>query len=186
MAQLTLLDAAQYRDAVLKLLPKGAAWTRALASKMANFWHAFGDELARVHARADELLDESPWGTIDETLGDYERMLSLPDPCVVGTPTTEERREIVKGRMRAVAGEVNADYYVAIAAQYGFTIEVQMHRGTVAGSAICGDAICGGHAPRYLWTIVVTAGTGDLSILQCAFDRIQRSDYVLRYDDQRP
>jgi hypothetical protein len=57
-----------YASMLINLLPPGKVW-RLVESQLRNLFIGSGDELARVHARVDDLLAESVPTTLDELLG---------------------------------------------------------------------------------------------------------------------
>lgn len=103
------LSAAAYARQMKALLPPGKVW-RMVESVLADFFLACGQELARVDARADSLLEESDPRTTTELLPDFERELDI-----TASGTLAERRArvisllLLRQRVRPV------DYQQALA-----------------------------------------------------------------------
>jgi len=118
------MSAIDYRDQLLNLLPRGLAWTRSVTSVMAALMHAVGDEFARLHQRALDLLEESDPRTTTELLPDWERNLAVQDRCSNDVdPSIEERRAIVTGNYLGIGGH-NIPYLISVASRMGFDISI--------------------------------------------------------------
>lgn len=70
-----------YLDQLLALLPPGAALVREPGSPLVRVLGVTAAELARVDARAEQLLLEADPQETAEMLSDWERALGLPDIC---------------------------------------------------------------------------------------------------------
>ena len=81
-----MLTADAYARMLKALLPPGKLW-RLVASVLAEFFLGCADELARVDARAADLINEADPTTATELLPEYERELELAPAA-----TIEERR----------------------------------------------------------------------------------------------
>jgi hypothetical protein len=97
------------------LLPPGKLWNL-LSSTLANLLLGCADELARLHGRVNDLLNEMDPATANELLPDYEAELAL-----VPAATIYERRanivalEVRRQRFRP------ADFQTALAPLLGLT-----------------------------------------------------------------
>jgi len=117
------LGAAAYRRALMQLLPPGAAWRLEPSSTLSGLLRGLAEELARLDARGDILLDEADPRTTFEMLADWERVLGLPDPCVLGEQTVAQRRAAVVARVVSLGGQSPA-YFVMVAAALGYTVTI--------------------------------------------------------------
>lgn len=115
--------AEQYRDQLLALQPPGAALPADPASTWAKLLLALADGFARVEARAERLLDEMDPRTTYELLPDWERNVGLPDSCVVGEQTVEQRRAALIARL-ALGGNLSRQYLIAAAERLGYAITI--------------------------------------------------------------
>jgi uncharacterized protein YmfQ (DUF2313 family) len=84
---------------------------------------AIADELARVDARGDVLIDEADPRTTAELLSDWERVAGLPDTCVVVEQSTQQRRASLLQRLTSTGGQSRA-YFIALAAALGIPITI--------------------------------------------------------------
>lgn len=107
-----------YRDQLLALMPHGAVWPRHLTAVLPDLLRAFGDEFARVHLRALDLLDERSALQTFELLDDWESDLGLPDACGASATDTAARRSAVVARLVAIGGQTTA-FYLQILDAYG-------------------------------------------------------------------
>lgn len=61
--------------------------------------------------------------TCNLTLPDWERVYGLPDDCVAGTQTVQERKASLAARVLG-GGGLNDDYYIALAAALGYLVTI--------------------------------------------------------------
>lgn len=116
-------SAEQYRDQLLALQPPGDALPTDPASTWAKLLLALADEFARIEARADAVLEEADPRTTYELLADWERSVGLPDSCVSGTQTTEQRRGALVAKV-ARTGGISRVHLIAAAAALGYAITI--------------------------------------------------------------
>lgn len=114
---------AQYRDAILKLFPKGKVWFAEPGSLLYSLAWGAGDELARLQARALQLIEEADPRTTQEMLADWQRAMGLPDSCCPpGQSSAQQRFEVI---VRFKGGYGNSPQaFINIAADLGFTVMV--------------------------------------------------------------
>jgi hypothetical protein len=103
-----------YSHMMTALLPPGRVWRLLVGTNLSNLFDACADELARVDARANDLLDESDPRTADELLPEYERELEL-EP----TGTDDERRARVVAHLVARQRYRPVDFQTALAPLLG-------------------------------------------------------------------
>ena len=114
--------AAHYLDDLKALLPPGIAWPRD-GGTQDDVLGALAEELARVDARAADLLEEADPRTTAELLPDWERAFGLPDPCVDLPDTYGERIVALVEKMSRIGGQ-SPTYFIALAARLGFTVTI--------------------------------------------------------------
>ena len=117
------LDAPAYARMLKALLPRGPLWRLEADSLISRVLLAIADELARIDARADDLIREIHAPTTLELLPDFERVYGLPDPCLGEKPSTPQRIASLIAKITSTGGQT-AGYYIGIAAALGFTITV--------------------------------------------------------------
>ncbi len=110
---------ADYRSQLAQLLPPGPAWDAELYALPAMVIDAVAVELARVDARANDLLSEMFPGTLRELLPDWERVMGLPDECLGELSTSGERLAEVVRRFSDV-GRQDPAYFEGLAHRLGY------------------------------------------------------------------
>jgi uncharacterized protein YmfQ (DUF2313 family) len=119
-----MADASQYQEQLIKLTPPGAALPSQNDTTWARLLGALGIELSRIDGRMGQLINEAFPYTTYELLTDWERVTGLPDTCVTEEQTVEQRQRAVALRLSTVGG-ASAQYFINLAAEIGFTIEVE-------------------------------------------------------------
>jgi uncharacterized protein YmfQ (DUF2313 family) len=117
------MDAAAYARQLKQLLPPGRLWNLEPGSWLERTLLAIADELARIDARASQLVDEWDPSTATETLEDWERMLGIPDEETPLAETVAERRFHVARKWRARGGQSRA-YFIDLAEWAGCSVAI--------------------------------------------------------------
>ena len=142
---------ADYSLLLRNLRPRGPAWPAE-----DRFLDGQAVELARVHNRALDLLDEADPRSSREMLADWEEQAGLPDDCSAGIATTlQERRAAVTAKLTSRGGSTIA-FFEGIAAALGYAIEIAEFRPFIAGLGRCGDRLNGPPSVRFYLRIRVT------------------------------
>lgn len=146
---MSLID--QYRDLILKLLPRGRAFTREADSDTYRFSEAMGTELSRVHARVRNLLyKELDPKTTSDLLEDFEFEYGLPDPCGGLSVNPAKRLDNLISRITSLGGQ-SADYFIDTLHDNGVDITVTYQKpftaGDLAGSEVKSNAY------YYIWFV---------------------------------
>lgn len=113
----------QYLSQLQALLPLGAAWPRHADSDMTRLLSALAQELARIDARAEKLIDEIDPRTTSELLLEWEAIAGLPDPCTGPLDTLQARRLALITKIANLGGQSRA-FFIALAATLGYTITI--------------------------------------------------------------
>ncbi len=144
-----------YRSLLQSLLPLGGAWSRALASRLAEYFYGQSDELARVDNRSYALRRERIALQTTELIGDLEDELGLPDECsIAASLVLDERRTIAHNKLVSV-GQQDKQYFIDIVARFGFDATIDEFGKFICGLGTCGDII-GGSDNSFLWRINIT------------------------------
>lgn len=122
-----LLNAEAYARQLKQLLPTGAAWNLDIGSRLSALLRGLAEELARVDARGDALVDESDPRTTVEMMTDWERVLGLPNPCVTTALSVAQRRAAIVERVTSLGGQTPV-YFIAVALALGYTITITEFR----------------------------------------------------------
>lgn len=107
------LTAGPYQRMMMALLPPGKLW-RLVAGTLSALFLACADELARVDARATDLLRESDPRTAVELLPEYERELDLEEGNTIA-----ERQARIVARLLARQRFRPVDFQLALAPLLG-------------------------------------------------------------------
>lgn len=130
-------------------------------------------------------------------LGDWERVLGLPDPCLQGvSQSVRQRINAVVSKRRGYGGQSKA-YFIALAKSLGYDITITVFRPARAGIAQAGDAINGGdwnhtwrvNAPAMTVTCAAAglAGAGDPLVawgnkaLECRLNQLKPAESILLF-----
>jgi len=145
--------AEQYQEQLRSLLPAGPAWDPEQVPEIQQVLLGIAQELARVDARAVDLINEVDPVTVSELVPDWERVMNLPDPCLGPTPLFDDRRVAVRRRLLAV-GDQSVGYFIDIARSQGYpnasVTELQAPR---MGRARFGKARFGTWQAQFMWTL---------------------------------
>ena len=91
-------------------------------------------------------------------LADWERVLALPDPCLVGVPqSVRQRVQAVVSKLQARGGQ-SRPFFIALAKALGYDITITTFRPARAGIARAGDRLYGGDW-NYAWRVNAPAVT---------------------------
>ncbi|SEC24403.1 Uncharacterized protein YmfQ in lambdoid prophage, DUF2313 family [Pseudomonas saponiphila] len=91
-------------------------------------------------------------------LTDWERVLALPDPCLVGVPqSVRQRVQAVVSKLQGRGGQ-SRGFFIALAKGLGYGITIDTFRPARAGIARAGDPINGG-AWAFTWRVNAPAVT---------------------------
>ena len=132
-----------YRAQLQALLPQGGAWPRESEAVLTRALHAFADEMARLDARGDDLLEEIDPRTTVELLADWERVAGLPEDCAPAVVlSTEERRAALVAKLANSGGQSRA-YFIELARALGFEITITEFDPSVCGEMQCGEELQG-------------------------------------------
>lgn len=110
-----------YANAMLDLLPTGAAWPRDAESVLAKYFQGLAGLWGEhVDPRAAVLLtrESDPRQTI-ELLPDWERNFGLPDPCVAEPLGVVERQAALVSKMTMVGGQ-SRNFFRGVALSIGY------------------------------------------------------------------
>lgn len=116
------MTASDYARQLAQLMPRGRLFRLDSDSVFAKLFLAIGEELARIDVRGEDLLREwSPATATDaECLGDWERVLGLPDPYLLFPPETEAGRQEAAAAKYIARGGQSRQYMIDLAAALGF------------------------------------------------------------------
>lgn len=180
------MDGEAYARQLRELLPRGAAWNPEPGGPLAAVLRAIAEELAHVHQRGLDLIEEMDPRTTTELLPEWERALGLPDPCVADPSalSLQARRESVHARYTALGGQTPA-YFEALADALGVPVTITEYRPPLAGVAICGEDDCGdSEHVRFVWRVALSQSLENAAQVECMFERLKPAHTVIYWDRQ--
>lgn len=139
-----MATAAEYREQLKALLPPGQAFPRETGTTLDDLLSGLSEELARVDARGERLLIDANPRTTSELLTDWERVAALPDKCAGTLETTlQGRRNALSAKLASTGGQSPA-YFIGVAAELGYTVEIEEFHPFRAGMSVAGNLITNG------------------------------------------
>jgi len=145
------MTAAEYLLQLQALLPTGSAWPRDADAGLTLTLESLAEELARIDARADDLVEEADPRTTSELLPEWERVAALPSPCVTEAQSVDQRRAALVAKLILLGGQ-SPDFFIDLAAGLGLTITIKEGRPLRAGKSKAGDP-CYSALGRFIWHI---------------------------------
>ncbi len=115
--------AAEYVRMWRNLMPRGHAWTRDGDSVWATIHLALSQELERLDVRTENLLDERDTRTTEELIEEHEYDLGLPQTWFPSSNWDVDRNDKLHAKLIR-KGKLDKGYYIALAAEYGYTITI--------------------------------------------------------------
>lgn len=172
------LDSTQYRDAMLALLPQGAAWPKHPNSDMGKLFQALSYECERIEKRAESLHRErSPFTTI-EMLPEWLADWGLPDNCMGDSLSTAQLRDMLIAKVTTL-GCQSKQFFTDFASQNGYDVSpiteyTQADQGTASGF--------NGDDWNFIWQVTGPTGTvkkAQCGSAQCGDPFVQSGDSLL-------
>lgn len=118
---------------------------------------AEANALNLADAKADEVYN-AIFPDSGVALKDWERVLALPDPCLIGVAqSVGQRVQAVISKMQGRGGQSKA-FFIALAKSLGYDITITTFRPARAGQARAGDALYGGDW-AFTWRVNAPAVT---------------------------
>jgi len=129
------LSRADYRQQMMALLPPSDVLDLSADSTLYKLLDAMAAEMARIDARADDLVRELDPRTATELLYDWEAELGLPSACAPLATTLAERRDAAHAKLTERGGQ-SRQYFIELAAKLGFTITITEFTEHTVGSTV--------------------------------------------------
>lgn len=190
-------------DALWALMPPGPIWERGGDSRLDALLEGLAAELAELHSKVSDLVDEFDPRTTVDLLEDWERVAGLPEHCDP-TPSTVPavRRQLLAAKIAAVGGQ-DPGYFKGLAdTATGEDCTITEYTGSVfrVGASHAGDPLYG-RSWRFWWQVSIpnvdpsyfSAGRGtaggalatypsSVAQLACMLDRLRPAHTRVFYD----
>jgi uncharacterized protein YmfQ (DUF2313 family) len=151
-------NANDYLSMLKRLLPWGRVWNTDKDSNLSNFLYAQAEELARIDQRFDDLMTEADTRYTNELISNHEADFGLPDECSDPASTLADRRSECHTKLLARGG-LFKQYYIDLAAAYGYTIAITEYTPFWCGVGVSGDT-CGDQDNIFYWTVTINYAGG--------------------------
>lgn len=112
-----------YKAILEALKPTGAAWATHDGARLSRLEKSKAEELARIHNRALDLLDEADPCAARETLNEWEDQVGR-EACFERVTGDAARRSFVHARWVAKGGQARA-YFIGLARALGYEIAIE-------------------------------------------------------------
>jgi uncharacterized protein YmfQ (DUF2313 family) len=145
---------ADWLAALRALLPRGAVWAGAYNGVLGGVLNGIADRLGWIEGRIGAVLNREslPVAAVD-LLPEWERVFALPDLCCPApeAQAVAQRQAVLRSRLTDSGGQSRA-HFIALAAQYGYTISIQEYAPARAGLMRAGDR-CRSMPWRFAWGV---------------------------------
>lgn len=142
-----------YTQQLISLLPSGPAWDREEQPALYSLLSAFSEELGRLDWRAFALLAEGFLDSFHEGLLDWERVLGLPDACLLSTGSTADRKSMVVARLVEQGGQTPT-FFLEVARRLGYpSATIAEHKAPRFGTSRFGRAYFGTWNAQHMWVL---------------------------------
>lgn len=168
-------------SAGLSFWPPGAAWgspdgqALSLSSSLARFTRVLISPFEWLYARAFRLALEANTQTVSELLPDWETDHGLPEACFTGEQTAPQRLTALRRKVMAEP-LANPEDFVRVAADFGFTIEIEEPCIFECGFSECGGFHETGAVSEESFVIVRVQDSAETffecGVSECGFDRL--------------
>ena len=186
---------ADFRAALLRLLPTGRIWSREPGSMPYQLATVWAPTFQRNSARAANLITDAFPSTTVELLTEWEATLGLPDPCAGDGATIELRRAQVVARLTDSGGASKA-YFIAFARTLGYDITITEFAPRRFGIRF--GTPFGGDDWAYAWQVSIPSfsltprrfgdvfgepyATWGATVIQCEFEARKPAHTILLFD----
>jgi len=164
-----------YQAALAALMPRGIIWRRDPESLEMATLGALAPTYTRTTAAAARLLIDAFPSTTFNLLSEWESSLGLPDPCTALNPTIAQRQAAVRAKFGA-RGVLSKGFFIALAAELGFTITIDEFRPFVAGDPV------GGPLYGAIWAFVWQVNAPQIETFYFSAGTSSAGDPLTTYD----
>lgn len=144
-------DLEDYANQLIALLPRGIAWQGAGDGLFGELALAIAAEFKRASDQMCILENESFPLNTTQLLWSWERVMGLPDRTITEPQNTAERRAAVATKVATLAS-ATPGFFIQLASDFGYSIEVIEYFPARAGRARIGDRI-NASGDEFNWTV---------------------------------
>lgn len=165
----------------LSFWPPGAAWGSpdgqavSLSSGLAKFMRVLLSPFEWLYARGFRLALEANTQTVTELLPDWEKDHGLPEACFTGEQTATQRLTALRRKVMAEP-LAHPEDFVRVAADFGFTIEIEEPNIFECGGSECGSFHETGDALEEAFLVVRVQDSAEtffeIGTSECGVDRL--------------
>lgn len=128
-----------YNSLLMKLFPKGRAW---VGQNIETLMMAFAKEIKRASDTIEGIINNALPNTTIDYLTDWERVCGITLVSQIEGLTESQRRSNVISKLRATGGQ-SPQYFIEIAANMGYQIQIEDHIGYFHAGSIAGAMTLG-------------------------------------------
>lgn len=153
------LAAADYAQQLSALLPFGPAWEFDAGSVGSRLLSAWADELARVHARCEQIVNEGDPRATYEMLADYEILFGLPDACLADIDQSDQQRRNALTSKIISSGGQSREYFISLAVAMGYP-DASINEFRLATCNDDCEMFLNGTGDVFVWQLILPVATG--------------------------
>lgn len=151
------VDASDYLQEFLRLLPEGPVWSRDLDSMQTRVLKVPAEMMARIDAKAQGLIAEVDPRAAKDLLEDWERNYGLPDECTSLAATPEDRRRRLYQKVVWQGGQ-SKQFFVDLVESLGYPGSMVTEFRPFRANSKC-NAGLNQNGWRFAWRITVPSKT---------------------------
>ncbi len=170
---------ARYKQAIIKLRPKGKIWKVRQGSLSDREFEIWAAAFAKLHEMTEQLFTESLLSETKDFLEEWEDVYDLPHEG-----SYEER--ILALLAANEAGNQTPAFYKRLAEKAGVAVEIVEHCPFMFGASSCGADELGAEDIIYYWEVVILAGLNEnIEKIKRLMGKYKQSHTVLTFIDKR-
>jgi len=140
-----------YASQLIALLPRGVAFDSVADGIFGQLVYGIVAEFKRTSDQICILENETFPLNTTQLLDDWERAMGLPDACAQGPQGLPDRRAAVATKLATIA-EPTPQFFVRLARNFGYSIEVIEYKPARVDRAKMGDPIYG-PGSEFVWAV---------------------------------
>lgn len=161
------MNTAAWLASLQALLPPGSALTREPGARLTRLLGAIAAMFAQAQGRFESLAEQSADPLVaTDMLPDWERVLALPDNCMVDQDLSVQDRQRIAGQRLVEQGGQSRAYFIDLAARLGEpSVTITEFRRFTCNSA-CDDALYS-DPDRFFWRVNFPHPANSARLMNC-------------------